>query len=307
MNTEKKKTERQAAPAFQGRKFKIRILDQDDWDGKKYMVTSLNVNGLRDEIWSWIKSYLRVEYPHVLCLQETKRSEDKLKVIFAQVSKTYNYVINSHTPPHMHGVAILIRKDVKYTLEDVDLNCTTRSDNKSNDSSMGRVLSICINNLFYIVNTYVPNAGSDRNNPLKNLPYRIQEWDPALQEYLNSLSDKLPTLWIGDINVAREDIDVTNPKVMGKGRWAGFTAEEKMSLEKMLKKNWFDIWREQHPDTEAYTWRGKTRVNQMRLDNCIVSDSLKKYVSSSFILPDEDASDNTDHVLLGVIVNFNNA
>jgi exodeoxyribonuclease III len=285
------------------KKFKIRIIDEEDC--KKYLVTSLNVNGLRDEIWYWIKTYLKVERPHVLCLQETKRSEDKLKVIFDQVSKSYKYELNSHTPPHMHGVAILIRKDVNYSLEDVDLKCNTRSDNKSNDSAKGRVLSICVNNLFYVVNTYVPNAGSDRLNPLKNLPYRIKEWDPALRNYLNCLRDNLPTLWIGDINVAPQDIDVTDPKGMGKGRWAGFTKEEKESFQKMLDtKEWFDIWRDQHPDEEAYTWRGRTLKNQMRLDNCVVSKSLVKYVSSSFILSEEDASKDTDHVLLGISFYF---
>lgn len=54
---------------------------------------------------------------------------------------------------------------------------------------------------FYLVNTYVPNAG----NKLVTLPKRLR-WNKIFDEYIKSLDEKKPVIICGDMNVAHEEI-----------------------------------------------------------------------------------------------------
>jgi exonuclease III len=47
---------------------------------------------------------------------------------------------------------------------------------------------------------------------LSRLDYRTTTWDPAFQSYLKKLSEELPVLLTGDLNVAHLDLDVHDPK-----------------------------------------------------------------------------------------------
>jgi exodeoxyribonuclease-3 len=114
---------------------------------------------------------------------------------------------------------------------------------------------------------------------------------------LKSLFSKV--IWIGDINVALEEIDVSNPEYMYK--YAGFTSLERKSLSMFLSNGWVDIWRHQYPDKVEYSWIGakkKRRENHgMRLDNIIVTNTIDIDNSSSYIMSDPIC--DSDHVPVG--------
>jgi exodeoxyribonuclease III len=127
-----------------------------------------------------------------------------------------------------------------------------------------------------IVASYVPNAGRG----LKHIRYRLDEWDKHLQNYLNQVQKTGPTLWIGDLNVAPEDIDVSEPKKMKK--YPGFTVEERKNFTHFIQiSKWIDTWRKSHPKQKEYTWRGAK--TGMRLDHVIASKDAEQYISDSFI------------------------
>lgn len=73
---------------------------------------------------------------------------------------------------------------------------------------------------FYLVNVYVPNAQRD----LARLPYRVT-WEDAFRSYVGELNARKPVLICGDMNVARNFIDIKNAK-NNVGN-AGFTNEER--------------------------------------------------------------------------------
>lgn len=111
-----------------------------------------------------------------------------------------------------------------------------------------------------------------------------------------------PTMWIGDINVALDDIDVSNPKQMSK--YAGFTPEERKNFRSFLQSgNWIDIWRHQHPDEILYTWCGAPpRPNYgLRLDNIVISKSLLPNIMSTFAISDT-VPVSADHIIVGAYV-----
>ena len=52
-------------------------------------------------------------------------------------------------------------------------------------------------------------------------------WDPVMRKHLKALDEKKPVILCGDLNVARLEIDLANPKTNKKN--AGFTKEERDS------------------------------------------------------------------------------
>lgn len=263
---------------------------------KTYNVMCWNVDGLRAEIIPYIKYMLVIHNLDILCLNETKKPEDKLHKILNQFTK-YEHVINVHKPAGYHGVAILIKQGIKYELLDLPFNCKPRNDNKSGDARAGRLLGIRVDDKFNLITAYVPNSGVNPACPLKNLSYRIDCWDPALFELLNSLDD---VIFVSDINVALQDIDVSHPSIMRNS--AGFTDIERDSFNTFLENsNYIDIYRQQHPDVKGYTFRGYRGYSlRWRLDNCLVTESLVENVIDSYI--ETVCKAKTDHLPFGVIV-----
>lgn len=66
---------------------------------------------------------------------------------------------------------------------------------------------------------------------LKRLEYRTQEWDVDFTKYLEGLRTDRPVIVTGDLNCAREPIDIHNAK--GNLKSAGFTPEERESFQKV--------------------------------------------------------------------------
>jgi exodeoxyribonuclease-3 len=200
----------------------------------------------------------------------------------------------------MHGVVMLIRKDHSFQHIPVQMNITPRADTKTAEAATGRIILILLNKQLYLVGTYTPNSG--RGDAVK-LQYRTQMWDPTFFKLLDQLRSNGPTMWIGDINVALDEIDVSNPKTMCK--YAGFIQEERNNFRSLLSTgNWIDIWRQQHPTDKVYTWCGNPpRPNYgLRLDNIIVSQSLVSNILNTFMLSECPIS--ADHIPVGCYVKF---
>ena len=116
---------------------------------------------------------------------------------------------------------------------------------------------------FYLVTTYVPNAGRG----LVTLDKRMR-WDPMfrfqpktfksktiliLRAHVQKLDAKKPVIICGDFNVAHEEIDLKNPKTNKKN--AGFTQEERDGFTDLLKAGFVDTFRHFKPDEkDAYTF-----------------------------------------------------
>jgi exodeoxyribonuclease III len=277
----------------------------------RYYLCAWNVEQYTPLIHAWLKTFLENQKPSILFLSETKCSKEKLTEYLLEFNE-YSFIMNVHNPSRYHGVAMLIRKNNVFSEISAPFHVKKRSDTNGNNGTCGRVISILFENKYIVVGTYVPNSG--RNNDMKKMEYRIQEWDPSLQDYLNDCATTHPTIWLGDINVALSEQDVSDPKKMK--RYAGFTQAERDSFQNFLiRKNWVvesqnnswlpeslqnyawvDIWRNEHKTKKLYSWRGNNMgdnsVYGMRLDNILVSVDLSSDVVKTFMINDCPLSDH---------------
>ena len=253
-----------------------------------YLIVSLNVNGYNDEVHSLLEKYLELN-PDIIFLSETKSKPNKL-VPYLDRFTNYYYIINSNIPSCYHGVVMLINKRLHFKQLDVNLGIKPRRDTNSNDVSTGRIIGIVLEEKYNIIGTYVPNSGIEGIG--YKYYYRVEQWDPALFNYLNEIKKQRTTIWIGDINVAPESNDVSNPMLMS--TWAGFREQERLNFKQYIDNGWIDLWRQEHPNELGYSWG--TSVNKMRLDNIL---SSKELLYKSFILKQSNV---TDHAMIGVYI-----
>lgn len=245
--------------------------DKENPNGEKwnFKISSWNVAGLR----AWVKKdgieYLKKEDPDIICLQETKCPEQKVPPE-AKLPGYHTYWANSEKDGYA-GVAVYSKEKplhVKIGL------------GKEHDSE-GRLLTLEYDK-FYLVNTYVPNAGQG----LKTLPKRLQ-WDKDFRSFLKELDAQKPVVLCGDLNVAHNEIDLANPATNTKH--AGFTKEERDNFTELLKEGFVDSFRHLYPDkTGAYTFwaffgNARARNTGWRLDYFVLSKRLLPNVCDNVI------------------------
>ncbi|XP_026479164.1 DNA-(apurinic or apyrimidinic site) lyase-like, partial [Ctenocephalides felis] len=216
-------------------------------DNWNVKICSWNVDGIR--AWAEKKGvdFLKIENPDIICLQETRCPLDKL--------------------PNLD-------------LPGYHLYC------KPGDILMPNVIidriAVAEYNSFYLVCVYVPNAGRG----LVTLPKRLK-WNEAFAEYIKKLDNKKPVIICGDMNVAHNEIDLTNPKTNKKN--AGFTLEERQGMTDFLSLGFIDTFRNLYPNQkDAYTFwsymkNARSKNIGWRLDYFLVSERLGKHICDSVI------------------------
>ena len=100
----------------------------------------------------------------------------------------------------------------------------------------------------------------------------------------------------GDLNVAHNEIDLSNPA--GNRKNPGFSDEEREKFGKLLDAGFIDSFRHLYPDvTERYSWwsyrtAARSRNVGWRIDYFVVSDALKDRISEADILDKVMGSDH---------------
>ncbi|TVR52360.1 MAG: exodeoxyribonuclease III [Puniceicoccaceae bacterium] len=238
-----------------------------------------NVNGVRSCAGKGLLEFFRREQPDLFCLQETRISpEDAARFPWPE---GYHAYWHSGERKGYAGVALFSRQEpfrVDY------------GPGPDGPDTEGRLLTAEFPG-FYLVTVYTPNSRRD----LARLDYRTQVWDPHFARHLRRLDRKKPVLFCGDLNVARHEIDLANPK--SNVRNAGFTPEERAAFEAVLGDAFIDAFREIEPEPGHYTWwsyRSKARERNVgwRIDYWCLSRRLLPAVRSVTILASVPGSDH---------------
>lgn len=240
-------------------------------------IISWNVNGLRAVMRKGFHDFVAAQSPDIICLQEIKARQEQVELDLDEYAGYWN----SAQKPGYSGTLILSKIEplsVKYGLGIEDLD------------GEGRVITLEFPGC-YLTNVYTPNAQRE----LTRLEYRTQKWDRAFLKFLQSLERTKPVIFCGDLNVAHKEIDLANPKTNQKN--AGFTPEERSSFDRYMNHGFIDTFREFESGPGHYTWwsyRAGARKRNIgwRIDYFCVSQSLRRDLKASTILPDVEGSDH---------------
>lgn len=243
-------------------------------------IISFNVNGIRAiTSKNFIQDMISIN-PDVICLQETKATEEQVK---EAVSPLVDYHVYAHHADRKgySGTAILskikpLHVHYKIGMDEHDMEGRT----------------VCLEfEEFFLINVYVPNSGSE----LLRLEYR-QRWDKDFLVYLKKLEKKKPVVVCGDFNVAHKAIDLARPKE-NYNKAAGYMQEEIDGMNAFTENGFVDTFRYFNRDTVKYTWwsyRAGARGNNIgwRIDYFLVSEKFTAKLNDAFILNEVMGSDH---------------
>lgn len=231
------------------------------------------------------------EKPNIICFGETKISCPFLEVEEILKKKISGYKWRYWSPcltkGGYSGTAIFTRKQplkVYYGLGIAELD------------QEGRLITLEFDD-YYLVHVYTPNSGQS----LSRLDYRINEWDVEFRKYIVNLNKKKPTILCGDLNVAHQEIDISNPK--GNKKNSGFTIEERNSFDLLLNEaKLIDTYRYLNPKKVEYSFwtyfhKARQKNKGWRIDYFLVSKKLINKVVKSEILTNVMGSDHAPVML----------
>ena len=232
-------------------------------------IASFNVNSLRARL-QIVTNWLSENQPDVLCVQETKvQDKDFPAEAFDEIG--YNYVFKGQKS--YNGVAIFSKEKIK--------NARSGFDDEPKDES--RLITAKINGIT-IVNTYVPQGYLPDS---EKFDYKLNWFDRLLSFFETNFEPSEPVVWVGDLNVAPESIDVYDPvTLLGH---VCFHPEVHQALKKVMNWGLVDVFRKHCKEAGQYTFwdyrmRNTFKDNRgWRLDHIMATQTLAEKSSACYI------------------------
>ncbi len=199
-------------------------------------VATWNVNSLKARV-GRVEEWLADVQPDVLCMQETKLSDDAFPALTFQA---LGYESAHHGQGQWNGVAILS----KVGLADVVANF---ADGRPPDAEARLITATCAG--VRITSVYVPNGRS-----LDHEHYRYKlAWLARLRNHVANNSSPLDQVIVtGDFNIAPDDRDVYDPsKMIGATH---VSPAERAELAALCDWGMTDVLRRFHDQDKLYSW-----------------------------------------------------
>lgn len=224
------------------------------------IIATWNVNSILARM-SSVMRWIDMARPDVLCMQETKCTDDKFPILLFQER---GYQCQLFGQQSYNGVAILTRETC---------DTTHRGYPGDDETAQSRLITTTVNGI-HIVNVYIPNGqmvGSEK------FAFKLS-WMERLREFFDAQYDKsTPVLLCGDFNVAPEERDVHDPRL-----WQGrimFSQQERETLQRIKDWGFTDAFRLHTEEGGKFSWwdyrAGAFRRNLgLRIDHVWISDSL---------------------------------
>lgn len=242
-------------------------------------IVTWNVNSLNARM-PRVEEWLRAVEPDVVCLQETKMSDDAFPAL---AFESLGYSSIHHGQGQWNGVAILSR--VGLSDPDVDF-----ADGGGPDTDARIVWATCGG--VRIASAYVPNGRALDDD---HYTYKL-EWLARLRAHLDAVLDPDDEVAVvGDFNIAPADVDVWDRRVFD-----GLThvsEPERSAFGSLLEWGMHDTLRETHPDAEGlftywdYTAGRFHKREGMRIDHVLVTAPLRERLR--WVMVDRNARKGT--------------
>ncbi len=234
-------------------------------------VATWNVNSAKQRL-ERLLPWLDQRRPEVVCLQETKLTDEAFDQLLGAELTSRGYEFARHGEAQWNGVAILSRVG----LEDAVLGIAgvpdrTRPEARAVSATCGGIRVYCI---------YVPNG---REPDSEHYRYKLA-WLAALRELLSNAPHEL--MVCGDVNIAPADADVYDPDAF-RGH-THVTAPERAALAQIQELGLRDVVRERWPTERIFTyWDYRAGMFHqdlgMRIDLVLASATVADRVHAAWV------------------------
>ena len=233
------------------------------------LIATWNVNSVLARL-PVLTRWLDLVKPDVLCMQETKCTDDKFPMLIFQ-ERGYNCQLFGQQS--YNGVAILTRETC---------DVVRRGYPDDDETAQSRLLTTQAGGI-NLVTVYIPNGQSVGS---EKYAFKL-DWMRRLREFVHAHYDpKTPVLLCGDFNVAPEDRDVHDVRL-----WQGrimFSEAERAALQSIKDWGFTDAFRLHTEATGHYTWwdyrAGAFRRNLgLRIDHIWISEPLVGRITRTWI------------------------
>ena len=248
-------------------------------------IISWNVNGIRAAHKKGFLEWLDQESPDIMCVQETKASEDQLPEALKEIPGYTSYFTSAEKRGYS-GVAVFTKTKPEQVTSSFPAESFSRE---------GRVLAVDYVE-FVLLNVYFPNGKSSA----ERLQYKMDFYDDFL-DYADGIKNSGKNLVIcGDVNTAHKEIDLARPKA--NEATSGFLPIERAWIDKLLEHGYVDTLRVFNPEPDQYTYwdmitRARDRNVGWRIDYFFVNEGFVPRLKTGFILTDVMGS---DHCPIGI-------
>lgn len=244
-------------------------------------VVTWNVNGIRARFGEVVELCRLVE-PDLLCLQELKATPSQVPEPLTGLPAYASFWHGG--PGGYSGVSLHVRRAWA-----ADVGAGTRTAPPSFDVQ-SRAVEVALSPRLRALSLYVPNGNRD-------LPGKIAFLSALLAHVRQARETGVDLLLLGDLNVARADIDI-HPTLRDP-RSIGQTVRERELLAALLAEgDLIDVGRATAPDDDGLftwwpPWREERRKNHgWRLDYVLATTRLANAISSCRVLAEFGTSDH---------------
>ncbi len=198
-------------------------------------IATYNVNSIRKRL-PLVLEWLTAHQPDVMCLQETKVQDHEFPLLDLRAA---GYHVTFRGMKGYAGVATLSRQEPERILHGL---------HDGPDNEDVRILQTVVQGI-PIVNTYVPQGSSIRS---EKYAFKLA-WFGRIRRYFETYLDPLrPAIWLGDLNVAPEPIDVYHPD--RRITDPDFHIDARTAYQEAISWGFIDVFRKLHPDRVQYTY-----------------------------------------------------
>jgi exodeoxyribonuclease III len=228
-------------------------------------IATWNINSLKVRL-PQVLDWLAANAPDVLCLQETKLTDDNFP---AQDLEAAGYHMVYAGEKTYNGVAVISRQPVTDIV----------TDTPGLEDPQRRILGATCNGI-RVLNLYVVNGqevGSDK------YVWKL-EWLSRVNRYIDSqLREHDHLVVLGDFNIAPEDRDVHDPEAWHEQILC--STPERAALKAMLTLGLVDTFRLFEQEEKSFSWwdyrAGAFRRNMgLRIDLILASQSLASHCTA---------------------------
>lgn len=197
-------------------------------------IATFNANSIRVRM-PILLGWLKKEKPDVLAVQETKVQDSEFP---REPIEQAGWNVVFHGQKGYNGVAFISQKP----LEKVDMGFYKQAEEQARFIT-GETAGV------RLFNTYIPQGYAIDSEKYR---YKLKYLADLKKYFEKNVPNNQASLWMGDMNVARTEIDLNNPK--GNKEHPCFHIDARNAFEEALKEKWTDLFREKVKEGGHYTF-----------------------------------------------------